>query len=85
MSDKTSVKRADGSEIIVDRDICIGASSCLLAAKEVFELDNEQKAVVIDADADSLERIIESAQSCPVDAITVKSADGKVLWPSDPS
>lgn len=82
---KNEIKRSDGSTICVDRDICIGAATCISLASDVFELDNEQKAVVIDPDASDLDKIMEAAQSCPVDAIKVVDPDGKVLWPQNAS
>jgi ferredoxin len=33
-------------KIVVDRNLCIGAASCIAVAPGVFELDSENKAVV---------------------------------------
>lgn len=76
------VSRKDGVTITIDRDLCIGAASCVIIAGGTFQLDKEQKAVILDdANADELDTIIQAAQSCPVDAITVTDKDGKQLWP----
>ena len=50
-------------------------------AGQTFDLDNEQKAIVIDSEADNLDQLIEAAKSCPVDAITIVDKNGKQLWP----
>lgn len=34
------------AKIVVNRDLCIGAASCVIAAGTVFELDGENKAVI---------------------------------------
>jgi ferredoxin len=47
----------------------------------VFELDEHDKATVIDPDGAALERIVEASQNCPVDAIIITAADGEQLYP----
>ena len=37
-------------KIKVDRDLCIGAASCIAVAPKVYELDNEGKAVILKKD-----------------------------------
>ncbi len=60
----------------VDRDVCIGAGNCVAMAPTVFELDDENKAVVLDASSISKEKLIEAAESCPVNAITIEDEEG---------
>ena len=82
--------------IIVDRDLCIGAASCVVVTPEVFELDDENKAVIIKrggkndsgpADIEELatrlddETILLSAQSCPTKAIFLEDEDGNRIFP----
>lgn len=84
------------SKIVVDRDLCIGAASCVVTAGTVFELDGENKAVILlkngknsgpAARADltdqavSDDTIIMAAQSCPTKAIFVYDEDGKQVYP----
>jgi len=45
----------------------------------VFALDDEQKAIVIDPDAASVDEISEASQNCPVDAIIVTDEHGAQL------
>ncbi len=69
-------------EITIDRDLCIGAATCLALAPEVFALDNEAKAIILDtANGTSDDTIIDAARACPTAAIIVKSASGEQLVP----
>ena len=50
------------------------------SAPGVFELDSEDKAVVIDPDGEDTDRVLEAAGNCPVTAIFVTGEDGD-LYP----
>ena len=67
--------------IEVDRQLCYGFGDCVDSLPEVFALDEEDTATVIDPDAAPLDDILEAAQNCPVDAIIVSGEDGKQLYP----
>lgn len=69
------------SKIVVDRDLCIGAASCIAVSSATFEFDNENKAVVIDADAADDDTLIAAAESCPTKAIFLFNKDGKQIFP----
>jgi ferredoxin len=64
----------------VDRALCIGSGDCVDTAPDVFRLDEEDKAVVIDPDGAPVDDILEAAQNCPVTAIFVTGEDGD-LYP----
>ena len=64
--------------IEVDRDLCIGSGDCVSTVPEVFELDDDAKAVVIDPDAADTEYVVEAARNCPVTAIFVIGEEGDV-------
>ena len=84
-------------KIVVDRNICIGATSCVVAAGSVFEVDPESKAIIIQkenvknsgpTDRENLqdnfvddETLKNAAQVCPVKAITLFDEDGKQIYP----
>lgn len=68
-------------QIEVKRDLCITVASCVAIAPEVFELDSEGKAVIKEYKGISDEKIIEAAKSCPVNAIILKDASGKQIYP----
>lgn len=78
----------------VDRDLCIGAASCVALLPEVFELDEEGKAVLKRlsgnkssdwADMKDLpaevKMVLEAARACPTNAIIVEDDNGKQIYP----
>lgn len=67
------------SKIVVDRDLCIGASSCIAPSEGTFELDNENKAIVTDANIASDEALIAAAQACPTKAILLFDKEGNQI------
>ena len=72
---------AAGIRIEVDRELCFGFGDCVDTAPRVFALDDEDKAIVIDPDAATLEKIVEASQNCPVDAIIITDAAGVQIYP----
>jgi ferredoxin len=74
-------KQSRYSKIEVDRNLCIGAASCIAVAPGVFELDNENKAVVKNPTAVDDDTILMAAKSCPVLAIKLYGKDGKQIFP----
>jgi len=66
--------------IEVDRALCIGSGDCVDAAPDVFQLDAEDKAVVVDPDGAPVDEVLEAAGNCPVAAIFVIGEDGD-LYP----
>lgn len=86
-------------KVKVDRNLCIGAASCVAVASDTFELDSEGKAVIKKKDGtmtsefvsysdinDTEVNILNSAKSCPVNAIIIVEVDDqgnevKQIWP----
>jgi ferredoxin len=66
--------------IEVDRGLCIGSGDCVDTAPDVFQLDSEDKAVVVDPDGAPVDDVIEAASNCPVSAIFVIGENGD-LYP----
>ena len=64
----------------VDRALCIGSGDCVDTAPDVFQLDDEDKAVVVDPDGAAVDDVIAAASNCPVSAIFVAGEDGD-LYP----
>lgn len=62
-------------KIKVDRDLCIGAASCVALAMKTFGLDSENKAIILDADGDEAEMIRLAAESCPTKAIILEDSE----------
>jgi len=56
----------------IDRELCIGCGVCSSLCPDVFEMDDEGKAVVIEgSDCDSAGCCQDAADSCPVGAIVL--------------
>ena len=68
-------------KVKVDRELCSGISNCVAIAPTVFKLDDQNKAVVLDPDSVDEETLMEAAESCPENAITVEGDDGNQLYP----
>lgn len=69
-SDVQVVKKGD-LEIHIHRPKCIGAATCVVYAPNTFDIDSENIAIIKEGDWDRFEKIVASAQSCPVLAIEV--------------
>ena len=66
----------------IDRDLCIGAATCIALAPKAWALDNEAKAIILDsASEESDEALLDAAKSCPVMAIFITDKNGKQLFP----
>jgi len=70
-------------KVQVVRDLCIGAASCIAVSPAVFQLDGENKAVIIEGGTDEAANILMAAQSCPTKAIVITDAEtDKQVWPA---
>ncbi|OGJ37626.1 MAG: hypothetical protein A2383_02950 [Candidatus Pacebacteria bacterium RIFOXYB1_FULL_39_46] len=69
-------------KVEVIREKCIGAASCVAIAPKVFELDEEQIAIILSQDGEDDQTKLLAAQSCPTAAIVVTDTQtGKQVWP----
>lgn len=69
-------------KITIDRDLCIGAASCVALAAKTFELDGENKAVVLEGEGDPPDLVKLAAESCPTKAIILFDDEtGKQEYP----
>ncbi|MBP9760877.1 MAG: ferredoxin [Candidatus Magasanikbacteria bacterium] len=77
------VRKDDGEirRIVIDRQACIGAGSCVVVAEQTYQLDEENLAYIVDPDAHDQDTIMLSAQACPVLAIHLYNKDGKKIFP----
>ena len=74
--------RVKNLTVTVDRDLCIGAATCLAIAPKVFALDDDGKAIVIEgADDTDEESVVNAARACPTAAIKVLSGKNEQLAP----
>lgn len=77
-------RNAEGSnitKIVVDRDLCIAAVSCMAVAAETWELDGENKIVIKDANSVDDATLIASAEACPTKAIFLYDTEGNQVFP----
>jgi len=66
----------------VDRDLCIGAATCVAIAPNTFIMDSEAKAIILDtAESDPDESIIDAARGCPTAAIIIEDTAGNQIFP----
>lgn len=87
MSDSgpVTITTSDGKKVTVtvDRNLCIGAASCVAVAPKMFALDNEAKAIILPtSNEETLQSALDAAKSCPVAAIFIKDEQGKQLYPA---
>jgi ferredoxin len=69
-------------KVWVDRNLCIGAATCVAVAPQTFLLDEEAKAVILETtDADLDQTIIDGAKACPVAAIIIEDENGNRIFP----
>lgn len=88
MATKEYLRNKEGSnigKIVVDRDLCIGAASCIAVSGETWELDGENKAIITNAGAGANAvddaTLLMSAESCPTKAIILFDKENKQIFP----
>ncbi len=79
--DELTERVVHGLTIRIDRTLCVGFGDCVDEAVEAFRLDEDGIVVFVDPERVVRERILRACDACPVDAITVTSADGSQLVP----
>lgn len=66
----------------IDRNLCIGAATCVAIAPKAWALDDEAKAIILDtSDQESDDTLLEAAKGCPVMAIFITDESGKQMYP----
>jgi ferredoxin len=68
-------------KVKVDRELCIGVGNCVAVAPDIFELDNDDKAVFIGSLSNSDGKLLEAAKSCPYEAISIENDKGERIYP----
>jgi ferredoxin len=72
---------ADGLEITINSEECIGCGACETEAPETFEV-NDAKVALKDSPHDARDYIVDAAKSCPTEAIQViDKASGQKIAP----
>ncbi|MEU9223479.1 ferredoxin [Streptomyces massasporeus] len=74
----------DRWHIEVDRSLCIGSAQCLHHAPGGFHLDAARQSRPAAPDMDANERVLEAAESCPTEAITITlGSSGEAVFPPE--
>lgn len=83
MGDQREYQRnREGSKIgkiVIDRDLCIAAQSCIAPGGSTYQLDGENKIVVVNPDSVDDDALLASAQACPTKAILLFDKEGKQI------
>lgn len=78
--DKKFVRQIGRYRVIVVPGKCIAAASCVAISPDVFKLNEENIAELIEEGVDSEDNVMLAAQSCPTGAIEIYEGDARV-WP----
>ena len=75
-------KQIHNWKVKVDRELCIGAATCIALAEKTFKLDKEAKAIILEtAEKNTQQEILDAAKSCPVGAVIIEDKNGKRIFP----
>ena len=81
-NDPKVVRKVRHLTMRIERNLCIGAATCVALAPKAWALDDEAKAIILDTcGQESDEMLIEAARSCPVLAIFITDETGKQVFP----
>lgn len=81
MSDDSKTIREIGKyKIVVIQSKCIAAASCIAISPDLFKLNEQNLAELIEGGSDELDNIMLAAQSCPTGAIEIYEGEARV-WP----
>ncbi|MFJ6723893.1 ferredoxin [Streptomyces sp. NPDC091281] len=68
----------------MDRSLCVGSGQCLHHAPGGFRLDTARRSRALTPDTRADERLLEAAESCPVEAIVITLAEsGEAVFPPE--
>jgi len=63
-------------KVIVDKDICISCGFCCAACPDIFDMDDDDKAISKDdkniVDDNNKDEVIDIVEGCPVGAIKIE-------------
>jgi ferredoxin len=61
--------------IRIDKERCMGSGNCSFYAPATFDLGDDGKAIVLDANGDPEDSIVLAAKGCPTQAIFLDESD----------
>ena len=68
-------------QIRILRNECCGNGTCVEIAPGAFALDSKGRAIVIDPESETPEKVLEAAEACPCTAILVLDDEGETIFP----
>ncbi len=69
-------------KITIDKNRCVGSTLCMMEAPDIFALDKEHQAHVVDPETLDDEGVLTAAHACPMNAIFIEEKEtGKRVWP----
>lgn len=69
-------------KVHIDRDLCIGAATCVAIAPKSFVLDSEVKSVILSTiDDEDQNAVLDAAKGCPTAAIFITDENGEKIFP----
>ncbi|MFZ5535828.1 MAG: ferredoxin [Patescibacteria group bacterium] len=81
-NDPKVVRKIRNLTMRIDRDLCIGAATCVALAPKAWALDDEAKAIILDTSSEETDdALLEAAKGCPVMAIFLTDENGKQVYP----
>jgi len=75
MSDENAQNDSKKKGAYVDPVTCIGCTLCTQICPNVYEMQDDGKSKAVNPSNDTEEKIQESIEACPVDAISWKDSD----------
>ncbi|MFH8987088.1 ferredoxin [Streptomyces sp. NPDC017940] len=74
----------DRWRVEVDRSVCIGSGMCVSIAPDGFTLDSARQSHPARPESGAAEDVLEAAEGCPVEAITITLLDsGEAVFPPE--
>ncbi|MFJ5778683.1 ferredoxin [Streptomyces sp. NPDC093094] len=74
----------DRWHVEVDRSLCVGSAQCVHRAPQAFALDPARRSRPRHPGLDADEHVLEAAENCPVEAITLTLAEsGEAVFPPE--
>ncbi|MEV5506829.1 ferredoxin [Streptomyces orinoci] len=69
-------------QLAVDRGCCVGSGQCAALAPGAFRLDAAHKSHPVTPESEPSRAVLDAAEACPVEAITIRRADtGELVFP----
>ncbi len=70
-------------KVKVDEEKCTACGTCASIAPNTFELKDDGKAQVKKQNGEDDDTLLQAAQSCPSEAISVEDESGKKIFPEE--